>query len=111
METFGVAGLARLPVTRVKRRYKASALTAAVAGVPEAAVKAVTRTATVCPGSRMDASVPPKVVTGTIKPLVSTRKGPGLTRVMFTGVASVSLPASRLLEVRSEERRVGKECR
>src|SRR5882672_3654764 len=101
METFGAAGLVRLPVTRVKRKYKASALTAAVAGVPEAAVKAVTRTATVCPGSRMDASVPPKVVTGTIKPLVSTRKGLGLTSVTFTGVARERLLPSLLLEVAS----------
>jgi hypothetical protein len=38
----GAAPLVRLPVTRVKRRYKVSALAAAVAGVPEAAVKAVT---------------------------------------------------------------------
>jgi len=49
----------------------------------------------------MDASVPPKVVTGTSKPLVSTRKGLGLTSVTFTGVARERLLPSLLLEVAS----------
>jgi len=46
----------------------------------------------------MDASVPPKVVTGTSKPLVSTRKGLGLTSVTFTGVAREEMLPSLLLE-------------
>src|SRR5213076_817465 len=74
METLvGAATLETLPVTRVKRRPTKS--TVALAGVPEAAVKLETCTATVWPGRRTEVSFEPaKVVAsaGTVKPLAST---------------------------------------
>jgi len=74
---------ATVPETRVKRRYTVSTL--AVAGVlPEAAAKAVTCRERACPGRSMDASVPPKLFTGTVRPFVSTRNGFGLSNVTFT---------------------------
>ena len=87
-----------IPVTRVKRRITLSAL--AAAGVlPDAAVKFVTCTATVCPGINIEASVPPKLLTGTVRPLVSTVKTPGFTRVTCTGTPTrvLALVESKLL--------------
>ena len=81
---------ATVPETRVNRRYTRSTL--AVAGVlPEAAVKAVTCTDKVCPGNKMEASVPVKGFTGVVSPLLSIRKGFGFTSVTFT-----VLPKDRL---------------
>ena len=93
-KVFGGATLATVPVTRVNRRYRESAL--AFAKVEsEPAVKAVMCAATVCPGARTEVSVPPlKAFAGATKPLVSTTKGFwGLpTSVTFTAA-----PKDRLL--------------
>lgn len=75
-KVFGGATLATFPVTRVNRRKRKFVL--AVANVePEAAVKAVMRAATVCPGTRADVSVRPVKgsAEGTTNPIVSTAKG------------------------------------
>jgi hypothetical protein len=75
-KVFGGATLATVPVTRVNRRKRKLVL--AVAKVePEAEVKAVTRAATVCPGTRPEVSERPVKgsAEGTTKPLVSTAKG------------------------------------
>lgn len=70
-----------VPGTLVKRKVSISAFK--LAGTdPEAAVKLVTRTATVCPGTRIEASVPPKELAGTVRPLLSTVKA--LTPETFT---------------------------
>jgi hypothetical protein len=75
--------------------------TLAVAGVlPTAAVKAVTCTDRVCPGSSMDASVPVKLFTGTVSPFVSTRNGFGVANVTLT-CAPRAAALMRLLEVAS----------
>jgi len=89
---------ATVPETRVNRKYTLSTL--AVAGVlPEAGVKAVTCTDKVCPGRRMEASVPVKRFTGMVSPLLSTRKGLGFSSVAFTEVPKDSLGLMMLPEV------------
>src|SRR5260370_18982085 len=60
---------ATVPETRVNRRYTRSTL--AAGGLPEAGGKAVTCTDKVCPGRRMEASVPAKRFTGIVRPLLS----------------------------------------
>lgn len=89
---------ATVPDTRVNRRYILSTL--AVAGVlPEAAVKAVTCMDKVCPGRKMEASVPVKRFTGMVSPLLSTKKGLGFTSVAFTEVPKDRLALMMLPEV------------
>src|ERR1700674_1145773 len=89
---------ATVPETRVNRRYTRSML--AVAGVlPEAGVKPITCTDKICPGNRMEASVPLKRFTGIVSPLLSTRKGLGFTSVAFTEVPKDSWGLIMLPEV------------
>ena len=93
--------LATVPETRVKRRYRVSTL--AFAGVlPEAAVKAVTCRERVCPGKKMEPSVlPAKEFVGIVSPLLSTRKGLGLTSVALTEAPRGTLGLITLPEVAS----------
>src|SRR5437667_12131584 len=95
VKALGGAGLATLPVTRVKRRYTKSTL--AAAGVAqEPGVKETTCMARVSPGARTEASVAPlKDVFGTTRSVVSTTNGLWFARVTVTGV-----PKSRLFPIR-----------
>src|SRR5579864_5189755 len=69
--------------------------------LPEAAVKAVTCTEKVCPGRKTEAAVLPiKEFVGVVSPLLSIRKGLGLTSVAFTG-ALIRLELMMLPEVAS----------